>query len=275
MEELGRNASYALGHSEGEMERLSTQARVFEPFTRRMLQQAGLSQGMRVLDVGCGTGDVTFLCASLVGTTGEVIGMDRAPAAVDKATERARAGQAGNVTFMVGGPGESRFEQKFDAVVGRLVLMHQPDPVAMLRELSGLIRIGGIIAFQEFDITATRSFPPSPTFEQCVQWISTAFTMSGTDIQMGLKLYSTYVAAGLAPPSMSLDAGIWGGENNPGAIMVSDAVRTLLPVFQKLGIAPGIEAEIDSLRSRIQQEISAGGGVTISPTLIGAWTQAG
>ena len=99
--------------------------------------------------------------------------------------------------------------------------------------------------------------------------------MSGTDIQMGLKLFSTYVAAGLSPPRMSLDAGIWGGENNPGAIMVSDAVRTLLPVFKKLGIAPGIEAEIDSLRSRIQQEISAGGGVTISPTLIGAWTQAG
>jgi cyclopropane fatty-acyl-phospholipid synthase-like methyltransferase len=91
-----RSAGYALGHSEGELRRLSAQAAIFEPFKRRMLQQAGVSQGMRVLDVGSGTGDVAFLAlaASLVGLTGEVVGVDKAPSAVETAQERAecRAG---------------------------------------------------------------------------------------------------------------------------------------------------------------------------------------
>jgi ubiquinone/menaquinone biosynthesis C-methylase UbiE len=48
------------------------------------LQQAGVSPGMRILDVGSGAGDVAFLAASLVGATGEVIGMDKAQSAVER-----------------------------------------------------------------------------------------------------------------------------------------------------------------------------------------------
>jgi cyclopropane fatty-acyl-phospholipid synthase-like methyltransferase len=62
--------TYALGHSDQELERLSRQAQVFEPFTRQLFQQAGLTTGMRVLDVGCGSGDVTFLAADLAGQAG-------------------------------------------------------------------------------------------------------------------------------------------------------------------------------------------------------------
>ena len=173
MNETG-GAGYALGHSRREIGRLSVQAAIFEPFTRRMLQQAGVCAGMRILDVGSGAGDVAFLCASLVGPMGKVIGMDNAPAAVEAARERARSAGLGNVVFAHGDPTEMPFEEPFDAVVGRLVLMHQPDPVAMLRKLSRMLRPRGIIAFQEFDISGARSFPPSQTFDQCMEWIVAA-----------------------------------------------------------------------------------------------------
>ena len=73
-EALARQSRYALGHSEQELDRLSRQAEIFEPFTRQLLQQAGISRGMRVLDVGCGSGDVSFLASELVGPSGKVIG---------------------------------------------------------------------------------------------------------------------------------------------------------------------------------------------------------
>src|SRR5262245_45706085 len=89
--------TYALGHSEEELGRLSRQAQVFEPFTRQLFQQAGITNGMRVLDVGSGSGDVAFLAADLVGPTGEVIGVDLAAAAVNRATARAQAKDIRNV----------------------------------------------------------------------------------------------------------------------------------------------------------------------------------
>ncbi|MGI3745500.1 MAG: hypothetical protein ACRYF8_08390 [Janthinobacterium lividum] len=39
-------------------------------FTTQLLMDAGIGPGMRVLDVGCGSGDVAFLLSGLVGETG-------------------------------------------------------------------------------------------------------------------------------------------------------------------------------------------------------------
>jgi SAM-dependent methyltransferase len=270
-EPTGR-AGYALGHSQRELERLSGQAEIFAPFTFRMLKEAGLSEGMRVLDVGCGNGDVSFLAASLAGASGEVVGVDKAPAAVEKSRERARNAAIQNVTFEAGDALEMPFGSPFDAIIGRLVLMHQPDPVAMLRRLASLLRPGGIIAFQEFDIRGAHSCPPSPIFEQCLRWVLTAFERTGTDSRMGQKLYATFMAAGLPAPRMSFDAGIWGGPENPATHMLSEVVRSLLPVLQKFNIATEAEVAIDSLQERMQRELLEGGAIAISPSLIGAWT---
>jgi cyclopropane fatty-acyl-phospholipid synthase-like methyltransferase len=57
---------YALSaSSDHEHERLRRQAERFAPFTRRLLKRAGIKSGMRVLDVGCGPGDVSFLVSEL------------------------------------------------------------------------------------------------------------------------------------------------------------------------------------------------------------------
>ena len=68
------NPVYVLGHSAFELERLARQERLIGPTTRSYFRQAGLVPGMRVLDVGSGTGLVAFHAAELVGESGEVIG---------------------------------------------------------------------------------------------------------------------------------------------------------------------------------------------------------
>jgi ubiquinone/menaquinone biosynthesis C-methylase UbiE len=72
-------ATYILGHSHAEIRRLMLQAAILRPFTERLLRNAEIGPGMRVLDLGCGAGDVSMLAAELVGASGSVVGIDRNP----------------------------------------------------------------------------------------------------------------------------------------------------------------------------------------------------
>ena len=61
---------YVFGSSEAELRRLIDQARYFGDLTERLFRRAGRRPGMRVLDVGCGDGDVSLLASALVGPSG-------------------------------------------------------------------------------------------------------------------------------------------------------------------------------------------------------------
>ena len=59
-------ADYHLGSDEDELARLDLQGRALAPATRAIFAAAGIRPGMRVLDLGCGAGDVSFVAAELV-----------------------------------------------------------------------------------------------------------------------------------------------------------------------------------------------------------------
>jgi ubiquinone/menaquinone biosynthesis C-methylase UbiE len=127
------DTGYQLASDASELQRLDLQGRVLAPARRSILETAGIGRDMRVLDLGSGAGDVSFVAAELVGSAGSVVGIDQSPDSVAKAT--ARAGDRGvtNVRFVVGDIRERAPDGPFDAVVGRLVLMYVPDPAAVLR----------------------------------------------------------------------------------------------------------------------------------------------
>jgi ubiquinone/menaquinone biosynthesis C-methylase UbiE len=154
------DTGYAMGRSDAEEQRLQRQAMFLAPVTRRLFAAAGIGPGMKVLDIGSGAGDVALLAAEHVGLHGRVVGVDMHPALVETARRRA-AGRA-NVAFVAGDIREVALDDDFDAVVGRFVLGHLPDPAAALRRLLPHLRPGGIVAFVELDIQAcrTRRTPP-------------------------------------------------------------------------------------------------------------------
>jgi 2-polyprenyl-3-methyl-5-hydroxy-6-metoxy-1,4-benzoquinol methylase len=269
----GPQSFYALGHSEHELQRLSRQGHAFEPFTRQLFEEAGINQGMRVLDVGCGSGDVAFLAANLVGHNGEVVGVDRERKAVDWASARAHSQGITNVKFVEGDPAEMEFEQQFDAIVGRLVLMYYPDPVDAIRKLTRHVRPGGLVVFQEVDLANARSLPVAPLYERSITWIKQTLSAAGARIYLGLELYPVFLAAGLSGPSMRMDALIGGGLQCPVCEIVAELVQSLLPAMEKLKIASPAEVEISTLAQRMRDEVVALKSVVLSAGFIGAWSR--
>jgi SAM-dependent methyltransferase len=236
--------SYGPGHADHELERLRIQARLIEPITRRWFVEAGIEAGMRVLDVGSGVGDVALLAAELVGATGEVIGTDRVSTPLRVAAERARAQSLNNVRFREGDPCEMSFDGRFDAVVGRYVLMYQPDPVAMVRKLVARLRPGGVVVFHEPYRDGVRSFPPVPTYDRGWQLVDDAFRGTDADPIMGIKLHAVFLAAGLSATTMRMESVIAGGADCADHIHFEvDPVRTLLPEMERLGLATAAEIE--------------------------------
>jgi 2-polyprenyl-3-methyl-5-hydroxy-6-metoxy-1,4-benzoquinol methylase len=269
---IDRQSFYALGHSEQELQRLSRQGQALGPFTCQLFEEAGISRGMRVLDVGCGSGDVAFLAADLVGLSGEVVGVDCERKAVDWANARAHSRGISNVNFLEGDPAEIEFDQQFDAIVGRLVLMYYPDPVDTIRKLIRHVRPEGLIVFQELDMTNARSVPFAPLFEHSLTWIKQTLSATGARIQMGLELYPVFLAAGLPGPSMRVDALIGGGPQCPLFEILTELTQSLLPVMEKLKIASAAEVGIPTLAQRMRDEVVALKGVVLSGGFIGAWS---
>src|SRR5438477_12351509 len=213
-----------------------------------------------------------FWLAALVGPNGEVVGADHSAAAVEWAVARAQEQGISNVKFLEGDPAVLEFEQMFDAVVGRLVLMYYPDPVDAIGKLARHVRRGGLIIFQEFDMENARSFPAAPIFDRAVGWMKQTLSATNTRIQLGLELYPVFLAAGLPAPKLRIDALIGGGSEFPCEILAA-AIQSLLPMMEKLQIATSAEVDVSTLARRMRDEVVANKGVVLSPALIGAWSQ--
>ncbi|HEV8190838.1 MAG TPA: class I SAM-dependent methyltransferase, partial [Ktedonobacterales bacterium] len=156
--------TYLLGQTPAAIRRLRAMGQLHNPQTQRMFEEAGITTGMKVLDVGCGPGEVSLIAAELVGEAGSVLGVDASAAAVEAAQARVQAAGVTNASFMVGDLLKLELDQDFDAIVGRFILMHLAEPTAVLRRLTSYLRPGGVVAFQEYDLSSHEDafYPPSP-----------------------------------------------------------------------------------------------------------------
>jgi len=266
----GANA-YLLGHADTEIQRLLLQGRLYNDHTEHALRLAGVQPGMRVLDVGCGPGDVSFVAARLVGSTGTVLGVDASSDVVEFA--RARAAERGLSTV--------KFEHttiadiavdEVDAVIGRLILMHLPDPISTLRQFAGLVRPGGLIAFCEFDIGAVRSIPESPLSRALVDAIVRAFQGVGLDPAFGAALHTLFRRAGLGVPQLTLAAPVGTANDTEVWAYAVEVWRLVFPLAEQLGLVTDELADIDTLLPRTLEQATVADAILMLPPMITAWT---
>ena len=266
-------SNYVLGHADVEVQRLLLQGRLYDDYTEHALRLAGLRPGMRVLDIGCGPGDVSFIAARLVGPTGTVLGVDAAPEMVELARARAAERGLSAVHFTEAAIDAIALDEPVDAVVGRLILMHLPDPAATLRHLCSFVRTGGVIAFSENDITEARSIPDLPLFEQVTAGIVRAFEAMGLSPRFGTTLHTVFADAGLGAPRLTLGTPIGTAAETDILAYAAEVWRLVSPVAQQNGFAIDELADTDAFVSRFRAEALAANALITMPALITAWAQ--
>ena len=266
---------YDLIDEENESRRLELQSNIIDDTTRRVFENAGITPGMKVLDIGTGAGDDAMILSGIVGYGGKVVGIDNNQYMLATAKKRVREENIINIEFILGDAGSAELDDDFDALVGRGVLMFIPQPDKVLKKLLRHLRPGGIVAFQETDFTIRPVvFPVLPLYEQAWDWIYATLEKSGAEMQIGFKLMEIYLKAGLPEPKMHLDAFV-GGVGSPGLDWLISTVRSFLPMMEKLGVATADEVSVDTLKNRIIMEAISSGtliGVGMSSAWISAWT---
>ncbi len=268
-ERVGNTTKYSLGSEDHEIARLDAQAALLDRATVMLLRAGGIRRGMRVLDLGTGLGHVAFAAANLVGAEGRVVGIDNTSRLLGVAIGRAFAHP--QVCFVEGDVRTWRSEEPFDAVIGRLILFHLPDRLAVLRHHVAALRPGGLVVALDFDLGSIRAEPPVPLVDEAVEWTNATFLSAGACPTIGARLAPLLAEAGLADVQ-SIGIQEYMRPDDPrGARILCGVMRSLAPHAAAAGIALPEHLHYDSLEERLAAAMRASGSALLFPALSGAW----
>jgi 2-polyprenyl-3-methyl-5-hydroxy-6-metoxy-1,4-benzoquinol methylase len=266
---------YILGHSDREIRRLIRQAAILRPITERLLRGAGIGRGMRVLDLGCGAGDVSMLAADLVGGTGSVIGIDRSPKVIAFARERARSAGLRHLAFEAVSVEAFSDPEPFDAVIGRYVLIHQADPAAFLRAAASRVRPGGFVAFHDLCVRGpvVQSLPRVSLWQQAGEWIQMAFQAVSPHHDAGGRLIEHFSRAGLPQPTLFCESLAAGGADSPLIPWIASTLESVLPQLARMLILTADTIDIETFEDRLRTAVVEAQSQIIGPAQYCAWAR--
>ena len=232
--------------------------------------------GMHVLDIGSGIGDVAMLAAEIVGPNGRVVGIDMDPSFLEHARRRAEEnGCAPWVTFEQAKVDAFTTSDRFDALVGRYILLYLPDPAATLARLLQSVKPGGIVVCHEVDLTDPHpSYPPCPLWDKGYKLVSEAFLCAGAPVTFGRKFGSAFLRAGLPFPTIVSEGTVGGGPGSHMYPWLATTVKSLAPRLAELRLSLPRELEpLDTLAARLEQEAIRLGSQVMASIQFGAWAR--
>jgi len=199
---------YIISGGDAGAERLSVLSRVMQAGTLAVLARAGLGPGMRVLDLGCGSGDATVEIARLVGSTGYVVGIDMDDRALSHARSLSEACGV-EVRWRRGLVENLDEDRSYDIVYSRFLMSHLPDPVDALRRMRRAVRPAGWIVVEDIDINAHVYWPANRAFDRYIELYEKTGRARGAIPTIGPRLAGMFVEIGLQDVDVSISTPIF------------------------------------------------------------------
>jgi ubiquinone/menaquinone biosynthesis C-methylase UbiE len=184
--------------------RLQVLARAQRRHTLSLLDQVRLRDGMQCLDMGCGSGDVTFDIAERIGQAGHVTGLDMDEVKLSLAREAAAQRGLTNVAFRVANVNDWQEVDAYELVYCRFLLQHLSRPLDLLRKMWASLRVGGVLIVEDTDFDGTFCHPPNDAFDFYVRNYIAVLKAHGGDPMIGRKLLAYFAEAGISTPELNL-----------------------------------------------------------------------
>jgi ubiquinone/menaquinone biosynthesis C-methylase UbiE len=129
------------------------ESRIVKSFQRRaqilVIDKMHLEKGMKILDLGCGTGWGTIDIATKLGGTGEVIGLDLSEKMIEQAKQKLSEFIYNNVEFEVGSESSLDYENYFDYVLSTNAFHHFATKEEIFFKVCQSLKYGGTFIVQD------------------------------------------------------------------------------------------------------------------------------
>jgi ubiquinone/menaquinone biosynthesis C-methylase UbiE len=228
-------------------DRLALLARERWPDTQALLLRAGVSAGMRCIDIGCGGGAVTLELARLVAPGGTVVGVDMDEVKLGLARQAAGERGLSNVEFRVLDARDWDEPGAYDAVYSRFLLQHLSQPGSLLRRMWAAVAGGGVLIVEDADFEGWCCDPANDGFELFLDTYRRVLASRGGDHAAGRKLYGYFLAAGIPAPHVTLVQPVHHGEAKVLAWSTLEATADAV-VSDGVATAGEVTAALASLR---------------------------
>lgn len=182
---------YFLQVGERGRERLHLLNQLYNPSTQHFLLQSGLSKGMRVLEIGCGPGEMSLWLAEQVGSAGSVVASDQSDEQLTLARAAAHSANLRNIEFhAVSTYDVGTLDGQFDLIYGRWALLHSRRPLDAVKALRSKLKPGGTLALEDCVTASAFCYPEERSFELFRMGWPQVSKQKGIDAEIGDKLHA-------------------------------------------------------------------------------------
>jgi SAM-dependent methyltransferase len=199
---------------------------------------------MSCLDLGCGAGDVMLALGQRVGSSGSLVGVDTDADLGHRVVQELNKRRVSRFSFHQADVTDPDFMPtgSFDVTSARFLLIHLPDPVAVLRTMWRLTRSHGVMVVFDYDFRTHDTHPVCPELGEFISVVEGVFEKAGLDPRLGFKLPYYFERAGVGRPD-GIDVSCFIKPVSDLRGFILSAYRSLLPTALKLGVTTEKKAE--------------------------------